>query len=181
MEVVKFDIDGLLVLTPTVYEDERGFFYESFNQERFNELVGKAVVFKQDNQSLSKKNVLRGFHFQAPPYAQGKLVRVVKGSVLDIAIDIRKASPTYGQSVAVELSAENKKMFWIPEGFAHGFYTLEEDTIFLYKCTNLYHKASEGDLLWSDQHFEFHQQFLNPIVSEKDQIATPFNRFESPF
>ena len=181
MEVVKFDIEGLLLLTPRVFEDDRGFFYESFNQEQFNDIVGREVIFLQDNQSLSKKNVLRGFHFQAPPHGQGKLVRVVKGSVIDMAIDIRKESPTYGQSVAVELSADNKKMFWIPEGFAHGFYAQEDNTLFLYKCTNVYNKSCEGDLLWKDTQFDFHKEYDSPIVSEKDHLATPFSDLKSPF
>jgi len=181
MEIIKSELNGILLLKPSIFGDDRGVFFESFNQAVFNALVGSEIDFVQDNQSISKKNVLRGFHFQAPPYAQGKLVRVIKGKVIDMVIDIRKDSPTYGQTYSVELSEENQHLLWIPEGFAHGFYTLEDDTIFLYKCTKPYHKASEGDVLWSDEAFDFYTMFEQPLVSDKDKIAKPFILLNSPF
>ena len=134
MNSIKTPIKDLLILEPKVFEDDRGYFFESFNKKKLEDL-GINVEFVQDNQSLSNKNVLRGLHFQVPPFAQGKLVRVIKGSVLDVAVDIRKESETYGQYFSVILSEQNKKMFWIPPGFAHGFLTLEDQTIFSYKCS----------------------------------------------
>ena len=139
------------------------------------------MSFVQDNLSKSDKNVLRGLHFQAPPYAQGKLVQVIRGSVLDVAVDIRKDSPTYGQHHSVVLSEENKTQFYVPEGFAHGFVTLEDNTIFSYKCTNLYHPNTEGAIIWNDKDLEIDWQVENPIISEKDLKANPFHSFESPF
>ena len=135
----------------------------------------------QDNQSLSQKGVLRGLHFQNPPFAQGKLVRVIKGSVLDVAVDIRKDSPTYGKHFTVELSEENKTIFWIPTGFAHGFVTLEDDTIFMYKCTGVYNKASEGALIWNDADIAIDWGVEYPLVSDKDLVAGSFKNFESKF
>ena len=145
MKVIETNIPGLLEITPNVYEDDRGYFYESFNKEIY-EGIGISSEFVQDNQSLSHTSVLRGLHFQNPPFAQGKLVRVVTGAVLDIALDIRKGSPTYGQHHSVELTEENKKLFWVPLGFAHGFKVLRDNTIFSYKCTNGYNnlKALSG-------------------------------------
>ena len=136
MNITRPKIEGLLVLEPTVYGDDRGYFFESFNKSRWEELFETPPEFVQDNESLSHKNVLRGLHFQQPPFSQGKLVRVVRGAVMDVAVDLRSDSSTYGEYFAVELSAENKKQFFVPEGFAHGFLTLEDDTIFSYKCTN---------------------------------------------
>lgn len=179
--IEKFEIEGLALLDTKVFSDDRGVFFESFNQELFETLTGDQVTFVQDNVSISKKNVLRGLHFQAPPYAQGKLVRVLNGKVIDVAVDIRKNSPTYGQHVAVELSAENAKMFWIPAGFAHGFVALEDDTLFSYKCTATYNKESEGDLLWSDSRLNINWGVNNPILSDKDKIAESFTKFVSPF
>ena len=162
--------------------DDRGVFYETFNLSKFREITGiEDVSFFQDNESVSKINVLRGLHFQNPPYAQGKLVRVSKGRALDVAVDIRKGSPTYGKYFSVELSAENKKMFWIPPGFAHGFVTLENDTIFCYKCTAPYSKESEGAILWNDSQLNINWGIDNPILSEKDQEAELFKYFKSPF
>lgn len=181
MKFTTTPIPNLLLIDPTVFGDERGHFFESFHQERFNEAVGREVQFVQDNQSLSGKGILRGLHFQAPPYAQGKLVRVLQGSVLDVAVDLRKKSPTYGQHFAVELSAENKKIFWVPEGFGHGFVSLEENTIFTYKCTNYYHKQSEGSVLWNDADLGIDWGITNPIISEKDEKGTKFCNFISPF
>ena len=181
MNIIKPDIEGLLILTPRVFEDERGAFMESFNKQKFNEAVGREVNFVQDNQSVSKKGVLRGLHFQSPPFAQGKLVRVIKGSVIDIAVDIRKNSPTYGDYVAVELTAENNEQFWIPEGFAHGFVALEDETTFLYKCTNYYAPQSEGTLLWNDPTLNIDWGISDPIISEKDAIGQEFSNFVSDF
>jgi len=143
MEIIKTPLDGLLVINPRIFGDDRGYFFESWSKQSFAE-VGLDLDFVQDNQSLSNKGVLRGLHFQNPPYEQGKLVRVIKGAVLDVALDIRKNSPTYGQHFSVELSEENKTLVWIPPGFAHGFATLKDNTIFSYKCTEVYNKESEG-------------------------------------
>jgi dTDP-4-dehydrorhamnose 3,5-epimerase len=181
MDIIKPEIEGLLILTPRVFEDDRGAFMESFNKQKFDEAVGRKVNFVQDNQSVSKKGVLRGLHFQSPPYTQGKLVRVIKGSVIDIAVDIRKNSPTYGDYVAVELSAKNNDQFWIPEGFAHGFVALEDETMFLYKCTNYYAPQSEGTLLWNDPTLNIDWGISNPIISEKDAIGQEFSNFVSDF
>ena len=181
MNIIKPDIEGLLIITPRVFEDERGAFMESFNNQKFNEAVGREVNFVQDNQSVSKKGVLRGLHFQSPPFAQGKLVRVIKGAVIDIAVDIRKNSPTYGDYVAVELTAENNEQFWIPEGFAHGFVALEDETTFLYKCTNYYAPQSEGTLLWNDPTLNIDWGISDPIISEKDAIGQEFSNFVSDF
>jgi dTDP-4-dehydrorhamnose 3,5-epimerase len=181
MEAISTSIDGLIILKPRIFSDERGWFFESFNQNVFNELTNTSTNFAQDNQSCSKKNVVRGLHFQAPPYAQGKLVSVIKGRVIDIAVDIRKNSPTYGKHVSVELSSENKLMLWIPEGFAHGFVALEDDTIFSYKCTNYYSKESERTLQWNDPDLQIDWNIDKEILSEKDKVAQPFATFVSPF
>lgn len=181
MEIITFNIEGLLLYKPQVFTDERGYFYESFNQKKFNEAIGRDVKFVQDNQSLSQKGTVRGLHFQAPPHAQGKLVNVVQGEVLDFVVDIRKNSPTYGQSQQVKLTAEEAAFLFVPAGFAHGFYTLKDHTIFQYKCTNYYHKNSEGAIKWSDQSFDFYKVVNKPIVSSKDQEAPNFKDFKSPF
>ena len=180
MEIIKTSIEGLLVIKPDVFKDERGYFYESYNQARFAK-EGLDMTFVQDNESKSSKGVLRGLHFQKPPYAQGKLVRVVKGSVMDVAVDLRKDSPTYGKWESCILSEENKKMFWIPEGFAHGFLTLEDDTIFTYKCTNIYNKESEGSLRWDDADILIEWNIDNPTLSEKDKVSPLFKDFVTPF
>ena len=180
MNIIKTPIKNLLVLEPKVFEDERGYFFESFNKKKLED-IGIKESFVQDNQSLSNKNVLRGLHFQAPPFAQGKLVRVIKGSVLDVAVDIRKDSPTFGNYFSVILSEKNKKMFWIPPGFAHGFLTLEDQTIFSYKCSGDYNLSSEGSLLWNDPHLKIEWNIDQPIVSAKDQEAQPFTSFKTPF
>ena len=143
-------IKDVFILEPQVFGDERGYFFESFNAERFFAHTGVDVHFVQDNESRSKRGVLRGLHFQRAPYAQAKLVRVVKGRVLDVAVDIRKDSPTFGKYVAVELSGDNKRQLFIPKGFAHGYMVLEEDTIFQYKCDAYYHPAAEGGIAWND-------------------------------
>ena len=173
-------IKGLVVIEPRTIEDERGYFFESHNAQKFKE-NGLSLDFVQDNQSLSQKNVLRGLHFQNPPFQQGKLVRVIKGAVIDVAVDIRKNSKTYGQHFSIELTEQNKKIFWIPPGFAHGFVSLEEDTIFHYKCTGLYNKASEDSLIWNDPDLDIDWGVKNPIVSEKDQKSNFFKNFNSQF
>lgn len=180
MEIIETVIKDLLIIKPKVFEDARGYFFESYNEGVFKK-NGIDVNFMQDNQSLSNANVLRGLHFQAPPFAQGKLVRVIKGAVLDVAVDIRKKSPTYGKNVTIELTEENKTMFYIPPGFAHGFLTLRDHTIFSYKCTELYNKESEGAVLWNDKDLDIHWNIINPILSEKDLSGTPFKEFVSPF
>ena len=180
MEFKKTKIEGLVIIEPRVFSDERGYFYESYNKENFKN-NGLDLQFVQDNQSLSQQGVLRGLHFQAPPFEQGKLVRVIQGSVLDVAVDIRPNSPTYGQYESVLLSGQNKTLFWIPPGFAHGFVTLENNTIFCYKCTGPYSKASEGALLWNDPQLNINWGIDQPLVSEKDQEANTFEQFISPF
>ena len=169
MEVIKTAIDGVVIIEPKVFGDDRGYFFESFSERDFREKVAD-VKFVQDNESKSRFGVLRGLHFQKPPYAQGKLVRVIKGSVMDVAVDLRKESPTYGKWESVVLTEENKLQFWIPEGFAHGFVALEDNTIFNYKCTNVYNKESEGSILWNDPDINISWNIDNPILSEKDKF-----------
>ena len=180
MDIIKTPIEGLLVIKPKVFGDDRGYFFESWSKDAFAK-NGLDFDFVQDNQSLSRKGVLRGLHFQNPPYEQGKLVRVTKGRVLDVAVDIRKESQTYGQHFAIELSEENKMLLWIPLGFAHGFITLEDDTIFTYKCTGVYNAASEGSLLWNDADLNIDWRIDLPLVSDKDLLAESFENFESQF
>ncbi|MCC6722771.1 MAG: dTDP-4-dehydrorhamnose 3,5-epimerase [Bacteroidia bacterium] len=180
MQVKKFDIDGPLLIIPQVYKDSRGYFYESFSKKHFVS-NGINYEFLQDNQSLSAKNTVRGLHFQAPPYEQGKLVRVVNGSVIDIIVDIRKSSHTYGKSLSIKLTSENFYQFWIPPGFAHGFSVLEDNTIFQYKCTNYYNKESEGGILFNDKFLDLQWEVDNPVVSDKDLCLPKFENFISPF
>lgn len=171
MDITTTTIPGLIVITPDVFADERGFFFESFQEERYRATLGlkSDEHFIQDNLSSSKRGVLRGLHYQAPPMAQGKLVSVLSGRVLDVAVDIRFGSPTYGQHVMVELSGENHRQFWIPAGFAHGFVALEDDTLFAYKCTNVYSKEHDRGVLWNDPALGIEWDVESPIVSEKDQ------------
>ena len=180
MDIIKTPLEGLLVIKPRIFGDDRGYFFESWSKEAFSK-VGLDLDFVQDNQSLSSKGVLRGLHFQNPPYAQGKLVRVIKGVVVDVAVDIRKDSPTYGQHFSVELSEENKNIVWIPPGFAHGFLTMEDNTIFTYKCTGVYNKDSEEALLWNDEDLNINWKIKDPLVSEKDLTAGNFKDFVSKF
>ncbi len=180
MKITTNQINGILIIEPQIFKDSRGYFFESYNEEKFNK-AGIEAKFVQDNQSLSQKGAIRGMHFQAPPYEQGKLVRVAQGAVMDVVVDIRKNSPTYGKSFNIILSAENQLMFWIPPGFAHGFETLIDNTLFLYKCTNGYNKASEGGLFWNDPTLEIKWQTAEPIVSDKDQILPSLKDFNSPF
>ena len=182
MNFIKTDIEGVVIIEPKVFGDARGYFFESFSQREFEEKLGK-VNFVQDNESKSCYGVVRGLHFQAPPFAQAKLVRCVRGRVLDVAVDIRKGSPTYGKHVACELSEDNHRMFYIPRGFAHGFSVLSETAIFQYKCDNYYAPQSEGALQWDDK--DLNINWLIPenhvILSEKDKHHPLFKDFESPF
>lgn len=184
MRFTQTSIPEVVVIEPTVFDDDRGWFMESFNEPLFHKALrgmGLPVprAFIQDNHSVSKKGVVRGLHFQRPPHAQGKLVRVVRGAAWDVAVDVRKGSPTYGQWVGIELSADNRKMLWIPEGFAHGFIALEDDTHFLYKTTDVYHKASEGGLAWDDADLAIQwPQVDGRIVSAKDQELPSLRDFE---
>ena len=180
MNITKTDIEGLIIIEPQIFKDSRGAFFESWNAKKFKQL-GISEDFVQDNQSISSKGVLRGLHFQNPPYAQAKLVRVIKGSVLDVAVDLRKNSPTYGMHVSVFLSEENNKSFFIPKGFAHGFLSLEHNTVFNYKCSDYYNKESEGSLLWNDEDLKIDWQIDNPLVSEKDLQADLFKNFKTKF
>lgn len=180
MEFIETTIKDLFIIKPKVFEDSRGHFFESFTTKSFSEKNIDAD-FVQDNQSLSQKGVLRGLHFQAPPYGQGKLVRVIKGAVLDVVLDIRKKSATYGQHFTIELNEENKTILWIPEGFAHGFSTLADNTIFAYKCTNYYFKDSEGCISWNDNSLGINWNIENPTISEKDMQGLSFAEFISPF
>lgn len=181
MEIKRLSIEGLLLIEPRVFKDDRGEFFESFNKKLFDELTEGKYQFVQDNQSISKKNVLRGLHFQKPPFAQGKLVRVIKGAVLDVVVDIRKSSKTYGQHFSIVLSAENNMQFFIPPGFAHGFLSLEDETIFSYKCTNYYAPESEATIMWNDPSLNINWGNDKCIVSKKDNIGLDFSSFVSDF
>lgn len=180
VDIKTYDIEGLVSFESRVFSDSRGYFFESYNKKQMASFLGD-FEFVQDNQSLSKKGVLRGLHFQVPPYSQGKLVRVIKGAALDVAVDIRLGSPTYGEHVKILLTEENKMNFWIPPGFAHGFLSLEEHTIFSYKCTDFYNHQSEDALLWNDPDINISWEVEKPIVSEKDQKAKFLKDFTSPF
>tara|TARA_B110000444_G_C18681865_1_gene520134 strand:+ start:155 stop:697 length:543 start_codon:yes stop_codon:yes gene_type:complete len=180
MEIIKTPIEGLLLIRPKIFRDERGYFFESWSKDTF-ERNGLDFNFVQDNQSLSSKGVLRGLHFQNPPFSQGKLVRVIKGAILDVSVDIRKDSPTYGQYFSVELSEDNKTIFWIPPGFAHGFLTLEDNTIVTYKCTGIYNAASEASLIWDDATLNIDWRIDSPLVSDKDLLGVDFKNFDSQF
>lgn len=184
MNVIETKIEGLLILEPRVFGDDRGWFMESFNKKAFEQILKERNLpipqFVQDNHSCSQKNTLRGLHFQKAPYAQGKLVRVVQGKAWDVAVDIRPESKTYGQWVGVELSGENSKQFWIPEGFAHGFIALEDNTQFLYKATNYYNKESEDAIIWNDADLGIEWPINNineVLVSDKDKLADKFKSF----
>lgn len=170
MEVIKTNIEGVVIIEPRIFRDDRGYFFESFSQREFQEKVCN-TVFVQDNESKSSYGVLRGLHFQKPPYAQSKLVRVIKGAVLDVAVDIRKGSPTFGQHVAVELTEDNHRQFFIPRGFAHGFSVLTDEVIFQYKCDNFYAPQSEGALAWDDPDLgiDWRLPAEKVILSEKDR------------
>ncbi|PID69345.1 MAG: dTDP-4-dehydrorhamnose 3,5-epimerase [Flavobacteriales bacterium] len=179
MHIENTNLAGLKIISPAVFKDNRGYFFESYNKKKWTEIADKEFV--QDNESMSNKGILRGLHFQKPPYAQAKLVRVIRGSVLDVVVDLRRNSPTYGQHSKIILSEENKKQMYVPEGFAHGFLVLENYTIFSYKCTAFYHKPAEDAILWNDPTLAIEWGIANPILSEKDQIAKKFDNFVSPF
>ena len=170
MEIIKTQIEGVVIIEPRLFKDERGYFFESFNQKEFEDKVCK-TKFIQDNESKSSYGVVRGLHFQKPPFAQSKLVRVVKGAVLDVAVDIRKDSPTFRQHVAVELTEDNHRQFFIPRGFAHGFSVLSEDVVFQYKCDNFYAPHSEGAITWDDPDLGIDWQISidDILLSEKDK------------
>ncbi len=180
MTINKINIEGPLIIQPDVFKDERGFFFESYNYSKYSS-NGLKTEFLQDNISKSQKNVLRGLHFQKPPYAQGKLIQVIQGAVWDVLVDIRKESATYGEHFGIELSEHNKTQFYIPPGFAHGFLTLEDETIFHYKCTNVFNKESEGSIIWNDSDLNINWNCKDPIISDKDKVAPLFKSFNSPF
>ena len=182
MEVIKTSIEGVVIIEPRIFKDARGYFFESFSQQEFEEKVGK-VQFVQDNESMSSYGVMRGLHFQRPPYTQSKLVRCVKGGVLDIAVDIRKGSPTYGQHVAVELSEHNHRQYFIPQGFAHGFAVLSGTAVFQYKCDNFYHPEADGGISILDESLglDWRIPTEKAILSEKDTKHPLLKEFETPF
>lgn len=182
MNIKNTPIPDLLIIEPRLFPDDRGYFYESYNKPKY-EAAGIKADFVQDNQSFSQKGTLRGLHGQANPFAQGKLVRVLKGRVLDVAVDIRKASPTYGQHFSIELSGDNHVQFWVPPGFLHGFVTLEDDTIFTYKVTNYYDKASEIGVIWNDPTLAIGWGIdeREILLSPKDELLPSFKDFVSPF
>jgi len=181
MNIIHTEFRGLLILEPTVYRDERGSFMESFNEARFRVETGLNVTFVQDNESISVCNTLRGLHFQVPPKAQAKLVRVAHGAAWDVVVDLRVTEPTFGRWFKILLSAENKKQLFVPEGFAHGFWTVEEHTIFAYKCTNYFSSDCDRSMLWNDKDLNIDWGIEQPILSEKDRNAMTFSDFKSPF
>ena len=178
MTVKETKLKGCFIFEPKIFEDSRGYFFESFNKETFNKLIGENINFIQDNESYSSKGVLRGLHYQTGKYAQAKLVRVIKGKVLDIAVDIRKDSPTFGEHVSLELSEDNKLQLFIPRGFAHGFIVLSDNAIFSYKCDNFYNKESEGGIIYNDKDLNIDWVLSESeyIVSEKDMLLKPLSQ-----
>jgi dTDP-4-dehydrorhamnose 3,5-epimerase len=182
MEIIKTEIEGLLIIEPRIFQDARGYFFESFSQREFEEKVGP-VHFVQDNESMSTYGVMRGLHFQRPPYTQSKLVRCVSGKVLDVAVDIRKGSPTYGQHVAVELTGENHRQFFIPKGFAHGFAVLSERAVFQYKCDEFYHPEADAGISILDESLQIDWRIPAEaaILSDKDTRHALLKDFDSPF
>jgi dTDP-4-dehydrorhamnose 3,5-epimerase len=182
MEIIKTAIDGLVIIEPRIFKDSRGYFFESFSQREFDEKVGK-ITFVQDNESMSSYGVMRGLHFQSPPFTQSKIVRCVKGAVLDVAVDIRKGSPTYGQHVAVELSEENHRQFFISKGFAHGFAVLSETAVFQYKCDEFYHPEADSGISILDDSLgiDWRIPTADAILSDKDTKHCNLKDFDSPF
>lgn len=182
MDVIKTDIDGVVIIEPRIFTDARGYFFESFSQREFDEKV-RPTKFVQDNESKSSYGVLRGLHFQKPPYAQSKLVRVIKGAVLDVAVDIRRGSPTYGKHVAVELTAENHRQLFIPRGFAHGFSVLSDEVVFQYKCDNFYAPQCEGAIVWDDADLaiDWRLPIEAVLLSDKDRKHPKLSEIDSPF
>ncbi len=183
MEVIRTEIEGALIIEPRIFGDSRGYFYESFNAKEFAEKTGLSIDFVQDNESMSHYGVLRGLHFQCPPYAQSKLVRVVKGRVLDVAVDIRKGSPTYGKYVSVELSEDNHRQFFLSRGLAHGFSVLSDQAVFQYKCDNFYAPQSEGAIAWNDPDIGIDWKVPHDKVelSQKDTSHPLLRDIQSPF
>jgi len=179
MTIEKTFINGLLILTPKIFKDKRGYFLESYNKKQLQEIAH--IDFVQDNESLSQKHVIRGLHFQNPAHAQDKLVRVIKGAILDIVVDLRKDEPTYGKHFAIKLSAKNKKQLFIPKGFAHGFLTLKKNTIFSYKCSDYYYPETEECIHCFDKDLAINWKIKNVILSEKDKNGMAFSTFKSPF
>ncbi len=180
MHLTPTPFSGLYLIRPSVFADERGYFFESWNRKQFAD-AGIASDYVQDNQSGSVAGVIRGLHFQVPPHAQGKLVRVVRGAVLDVAVDLRRDEPTFGQHFSTKLTAKDHQMLYIPEGFAHGFRTLEDDTVFFYKCTQYYNRESERSIRWNDPELGIDWGTNTPILSEKDKESALFRDFKSPF
>lgn len=183
MDVIKTEIEGVLILEPKIWGDDRGYFFESFNAKDFAEKTGKDITFVQDNESKSRFGVLRGLHYQLPPFAQSKLVRVVKGKVLDVAVDIRKGSPTYGNHAVCELTENNHRQFFVPKGMAHGFVVLSEEAVFQYKCDDFYHPEAEGGIAWNDPDIaiKWPISLAEISLSERDKHHPSFKDFESPF
>lgn len=181
MTIERTPFRDLLIIKPHVFGDARGYFMESFNEARFRVETGLNVTFVQDNESLSRKGVLRGLHFQIPPKSQGKLVRVIRGAVLDVLVDLRKSEPTYGQHFKMVLSEENKTQLYVPEGFAHGFAVLQDDTLFSYKCTNYYSPEHDRGVRWSDPALGIDWEMADPILSEKDKALPLLSEVENPF
>lgn len=182
MNIIKTEIEGLVIVEPRIFRDDRGYFYESFSQREFEENVCR-TTFVQDNQSMSSYGVVRGLHFQKPPFCQSKLVRCINGAVLDVAVDIRKGSPTFGKYVAVELTEDNHRQFFVPRGFAHGFAVLSEVAVFQYKCDNYYNKESEGAIAWNDEQIAVDWRLPSEkvILSEKDKLSKPLAEAEFLF
>jgi dTDP-4-dehydrorhamnose 3,5-epimerase len=180
MNIVETGFEGLLVIESRVYHDSRGYFFEGYNKNTLAE-KGLDITVAQTNISKSEANVVRGLHFQNPPFAQGKLIRVLKGAVLDVVVDIRKESSTYGKYYSLELTEENCKALWVPEGFAHGFKTLEDETLFYYDCTKVYNKDFEGSVLWNDPSLNIEWDIADPILSPKDENGQLFENFFSQF
>ena len=182
MNIIKTEIEGLVIVEPRIFRDDRGYFYESFSQREFEENVCR-TTFVQDNQSMSSYGVVRGLHFQKPPFCQSKLVRCIKGAVLDVAVDIRNGSPTFGKYVAVELTEDNHRQFFVPRGFAHGFAVLSEVAVFQYKCDNYYNKESEGAIAWNDEQIAVDWRLPSEkvILSEKDKLSKPLAEAEYLF
>ncbi len=176
MKVTKTDIEGLVEISPSIFEDPRGYFFESYSQQKLEEYLSN-VRFVQDNQSFSAAHVLRGLHFQLAPFAQGKLVRVLSGSAIDVVVDLRKDSPTFGQTRKFLLESTKHNMVYVPEGFGHGFVTLEP-CMFFYKCTNVYNKASESGIIWNDPELKIDWEVKNPLVSDKDAVLQTFAQFK---
>lgn len=174
MRIYDTEIKEVKIIDPMVFSDDRGFFFESFNQKKFNEIINREVNFVQDNHSFSQKNTLRGIHYQLPPFAQGKLVRVTQGEVFDIAVDLRRSSPSFGKSTGIILNDQNNLQFWVPEGFGHGFVVLSETATFLYKTTNYYDKESERSIIWNDPDLNIPWGLSKPLISEKDREGKKF-------